>query len=355
MGLALRPPELPVIVETSGLDAGAVRSMVHAGDFRKVRRGALTPRVDAGAVWQARQHEALARVVAVARRLTNGAVVSHSSAALLHGLWLYRMPAVVHVTQRSRDNGHGAPDIRRHRGPFGDTSVTEVHGIRVSTVERTVVECARTMHPRDALVVADSGMRALVRPDRFARDLSADDVAELKARLLEMVGRGQGHGRRRARAVVAAADPFTESPMESVVRWVALSRGLPAPTVQMAVRTRAGTYYADLGWAWKQRRADGSWVVVCRVLVEYDGEVKYLPDLGLVGGLDDASAVLVAEKQREDLLREDGLTRVLRVTRADLRDPDALAARLLAALPEAVRRTVRPVPELLLGPHTPLR
>ncbi|TNC18436.1 hypothetical protein FHE66_06485 [Georgenia sp. 311] len=352
MGLVLDPPELPPIVVTSGLDAKAVRAMVRAGGFDRVRRGALTPRADGG--WQAQEREALARIAAVSRKLTNGAVVSHSSAALLHGLWLYRVPTVVHVTQRARANGHGAPDLRRHRGPFGDSSVTVVHGIRVSTIERTVVECARTMHPRDALVVADSALRALVRPDRFDREPVADHVAELKRRLTEMVGHGRGHGRRRARAVIAAADPFAESPMESVVRWVAVSRGLPTPTVQLEVRTRGGTFYADLGWEWTEQRPDGSRVVVLRVLVEYDGELKYLPELGLVRSHAEASAALVAEKRREDLVREDGVTRVLRVTRTDLRDPDALAARLVAALPASVRRTLDPVPELVVPPHTRL-
>ncbi|WP_231635248.1 hypothetical protein [Luteipulveratus halotolerans] len=64
-------------------------------------------------------------------------------------------------------------------------------------------------------------------------------------------------------------------------------------------------------------------VVGTRVLIEFDGEVKYQGD--------DGAKVLVAEKHREDGLRRAGWT-VVRVVWADLQRPKVIQARIQAAL-----------------------
>lgn len=354
MGLALDPPVLPEIVSTAGMEASAVLGLMASGEYRKVRRGALTADVAGHDEWQTRRHEALARIVAVDHKLTNGAVMSHSSAAILHGLWLYRVPSVVHVIQAAKPNGRGAPDIHRHSTALDEEHVTTVGGIRATTIERTIVDCARTMHPRDALVVADAGMRALIRPDRRRKPQYAEAIEQLRSRLMTMVGHGPGHGRRRARAVLRASDPYAESPPESVLRWIAVSRGLPAPVVQLPVRTRGGVFYVDLGWRWHRKLEDGSWQVLRTVLCEYDGELKYRAGGGLVSSAAEASDAVVAEKLREDLIREDPTVRMPRFTRAELNDPDAVVEQLLAVMPPEARRSLRPIPELLVGPRRPL-
>src|SRR5690625_2661592 len=72
----------------------------------------------------------------------------------------------------------------------------------------------------------------------------------------------------------------SESPQETSVRCITISRGMPAPITQMAIVTRGGTFYADLGWRWVLESPDGA-RTVWTVLVEYDGEVKYLPSGGV--------------------------------------------------------------------------
>ena len=332
-----------------------MRALVASGGFRKVRRGALTAVITDLDEWRTRRHDALARIVAVGRKLTNGAVMSHSSAAILHGLWLHRLPTVVHVIQRTKPNGRGARDIHRHSTELDAEHVTTAGGIRVTTIERTIVDCARTMHPRDALVVADAGMRALIRPDRRTKGEYAERIEQLRTRLVAMVGRGPGHGRRRARAVVRAADPYAESPRESELRWIAVSHGLPAPVAQLPVHTRGGVFYVDLGWQWRRKLDDGSWQVLRTVLSEYDGELKYRAGGALVRTAAEASDAVVAEKRREDLLREDPTVRMPRFTRGELKDPAAVVERLLAVMPPEVRRSLCPIPELLIEPRRALR
>lgn len=349
MGLEITPRAVPTAYLSSELSRSAARAAVAAGELAVVRRGALVPAPTATTRWAKDEERALAMIASAARRLRNGAVFSHASAALLHGLWLWSVPEVPEVTQRSRPNAHGARTLRRHRAELAPEDVTTVSDLRVTTIERTIVDCARRMHPRDALVVADSGMRTLVGANRFRRTDQADAVERLRDRLLELVGQGPGHGRRRARAVIQAADPYSESPMETTLRWVAVSRGLPPPTTQLQVRTRGGTFYADLGWRWRVVLPDGA-VTFITVLLEYDGELKYLPGGGLVSSVEESSATVVAEKRREDLVREVPGTVMLRFSRGELDDPAAAFARLLAAVPRNVRADLRPVAELLAGP-----
>lgn len=349
MGLLLTPPTLPLIVPTTGLPKAQVRSMVRSGDFLQVRPGALTPALPDAPRWQKPVQRALAQVVAVHRKLQNGAVISHASAALVHGLWVYRAPAQVHVTQWAKPNSQGARDIRRHSGVLTHSDVTTVNGIRATTIKRTILDCARTMHPRDALVIADSGLRKLAQPDKRDRPASDARIRAVREELLAMVGRGPG--RRRVRTILEHADAYSESAMESVLRWVIVSRGLPAPTTQMEIRTSAGVFYADLGWRWQRPLRDGGverWTLV----VEYDGDVKYLPGGGLVGSAEEAAAALVAEKRREDAIREEPGTRFVRLARDDLRELDDLCRKLLGLMPPGSAEDSHPVPELLVAPRT---
>lgn len=75
-----------------------------------------------------------------------------------------------------------------------------------------------------------------------------------------------------ARAIIAAADPLAETAPESVVRWIAISRGMPAPVLQMPVATSRGTVDTDLAWRF-QINGRLVWLHV-----EFDGTGKYRRD-----------------------------------------------------------------------------
>lgn len=278
---------------------------------------------------------ALARCVAYAEQLRATVVFSHDSAALLHGLPLWTYGRQTHVYQSYSWSGEGDPDLVRRAGHLAPEDCTTVHGIPVTTLERTAVDCARTMHPRDALVVVDAALRRLASvEDRDDRDASLRRVEEARAGLLERVhALGPARGVAQARAVIAAADGLAESPGESVMRWVAVSRGLPAPELQYPVRTRIGTFYLDGAW-----HGDG-W----RLGIEHDGSVKYC------GEGPDAAAVVEREKRREDAIREDGGYRMLRTVTKDLGRVRETFARMCTALPTELVRGAEPV----LGLYVP--
>ncbi len=347
MAVAIRAGALPLVVLSSELGHNAVRDAARAG-LVQVARGVFTPASDGESVWQRQARFAMARVVGAARRTGGRAVFSHRTAALVHGLWTIDDDDEVHTTQRTKPS-RTTPGLRRHVGDLDPADVTEVNGLRVTTIERTIVDCAKTMHPRDALVVADSGMRALVRPRRDQPQRTKAEAEPLRSRLLAMVEDGSPRGRRQARAVIEFADPLSESPYETVVRWIALSRGLPRPVLQLRCTTDGYTDYPDLAWRAKIVE-DGREIGELTLLAEYDGEDKYVPDL-----LDPAAARreisrrIMAERRRQNRLASRPSTRVERFDRSDLADEERVFRRLCAHFPARWVARLRPRPALL-GP-----
>ncbi|WP_199423962.1 hypothetical protein [Actinotalea solisilvae] len=173
----------------------------------------------------------------------------------------------------------------------------------MTSLARTVADCARTMPAGAALALADSALRLGV-------------VAGEVERLLGAPG---GRGVRRARLVWAAADPRAESPGESMTRWILTVSGLAPGELQVPVRTSMGVFYPDLCWPE---------VSFC---VEFDGAGKY-------GEGEAAAEAVLREKRRQDALEEAGWT-VVRVTWGDLQRPDQLVVRVRAGLARARRRS----------------
>ncbi|WP_152191489.1 type IV toxin-antitoxin system AbiEi family antitoxin domain-containing protein [Georgenia satyanarayanai] len=346
MAVALGPQPLPRVTLSRDFGANATREARRAG-LVQVCHGAFVEPLADTSTWAEADHLARARVAAAARRLTGGAVLSHESAALVHGLWLLRAPDQVHVTQEYRPRRQSVALVR-HAGALPAEEVTEVDGRTVTSVERTIVDCAKKLHPRDALVVADSGMRLLLQPRRNRRDEGADRMESLRARLLAMVEQGARHGRVRARAVLTHADPLSESPYETVIRWIAVSLGLPPPVLQARFDVRGRTYYTDLCWEFAIE-VDGTWFRL-QLLVEYDGEVKYVVEGPLTAATArEVSTVVVAEKRREDDLRSMPHTQVIRFDKKDAYREEATFRRLCASLPPSYVASLHPVPALL-GP-----
>lgn len=192
----------------------------------------------------------LATAAAVASSLSTDYWLSHETAALLHGLAVYRLREEVHVTHEwkppARDKA--AIPLVRHAIPLPERDRTVVRGRPVTTLERTLVDCARWLPGSRALVVADSALRAGV------------DQEVVREILAEAAGR---QGVRQARSIVELADPRAESPGESIVRWLVHEAHLGAPELAVEAETWRGTYWIDLGWP------------DLRIGIEFDGAVKY--------------------------------------------------------------------------------
>jgi hypothetical protein len=134
-----------------------------------------------------------------------GGTVSHLSAALHWGMAVRTPPPLPTVTvPRGRKLA-----ARRRRGvaPHWADLAAEDHSDGVTTLHRTVIDCAARLPLEEALVVADSALaRRLVSRPQLER-LAARQPPKVRARVVQ---------------VVDLADGRAQSPLESLVRAYAL-------------------------------------------------------------------------------------------------------------------------------------
>ncbi|MEZ0447654.1 hypothetical protein [Cellulomonas sp. ICMP 17802] len=305
-----RPP-VPAVHLARDHPDEVVRDLLRSGAWERIGRGVYLPTNELPGP-ERRREVALGRIAGVHRRLRTDHWFSHESAALIWGLALWSSPDTTHLYQPHRAGAHADPLVTHHVGVPADAERCMVSGLPVTSLERTIVDCAVTLPPLRTLVLADSAARLPADVDTVDRLLAA------------RTGR---RGSARARAILALADAGAESPGESAARFVVLRDGLPVPDTQISIETRLGTFWADLGWE--------GW----RLLLEYDGRTKY------VGR---ELERFMEEKRRHDAVLETG-RRILRVTKEDL-SGSILTRRILEQAPGAVAAQLRPRRELMTPP-----
>ena len=244
----------------------------------------------------------LALTDATFTKLTPGAVVSHVSAAVRHGLPVWGVPLhTVHVTRHQECGGRGSTRLRLHASELPAGDVVSAGGVPTTTVARTVIDVARTAPFETAVAVADAALHAHLT--------TTSELADL---LVAAAGR-RGVGR--ARAVLAFADPRADGPGESRSRVRMDVLGVVAPVLQHEFIHR-GCAVARTDFWWPDAGVVG----------EFDGAGKY--GRTRRPGESPADAV-VREKRREDALRALPEVRtVVRWTWADIDDFAAVADRL---------------------------
>ncbi len=287
----------------NGIDDHALQRMCNQGDLARVRPGVYATPGDAATDITTRH--VIAVHAAMAKQRTN-AVVSHVSAAAIHGLPLWDLSlAQVHLTQPGTAGGHTTRRRHQHMAHLSPAQVTEVGGLPVSTVARTIVDLARTVQFDRAVAVGDAALNNAMTT-----------VDELLTEIERLPGRS---GAKRARAAVLAMDPRSESIGESWSRIVMDRAGLPPRDLQRVIRVngdllgRADYFFDEHG-----------------IVGEFDGRVKYSRQ---IDDPRDPGEIAWDEKKREDRLRDAGLE-VMRWTWADLAAPH----RLLSLFDSARRR-----------------
>ncbi|WP_370617259.1 type IV toxin-antitoxin system AbiEi family antitoxin domain-containing protein [Mumia sp. Pv 4-285] len=257
-----------------GYGPGLLRAARARGGITKVRYGAWAPATSYERLTVTEQYAV--RCLAVADKLGPGAVLTHHSAIAVRRLPLVAVDlSVVHVTRLDQRNGRTIAGVQFHEGSIPDGEVSDVDGRPVSGLARAVWESASLAHVRSGVVLMDAALqRGLVDRDQLER-------AE---------GRHRGwRGSPRASAALAFADGRAESPGESLGRWMFHVFDLPKPELQYDVFNEDGVFLGRADYAWPEWRHLG----------EFDGLRKYLRPYKEG---DDASAVVVAEKRREELM-----------------------------------------------------
>ena len=303
----MEPVRLTRDLYAEGFTYPEVARLQTRGELRSLRRGAYsrapTPPPDMRST-----HREL--VQATTRLLTrDDAVISHMSAAALHGLPLWDSDlSTVHVTCDREGGGRRRSWNFVHVCPLRDTEIVEIDGIRVTDLARTVVDLARGLSAFKAVPIGDAALR---------QGLDREVLTEALARC-----RGW-RGVVRARRAIAFLDPRSESVGESCSRVRMAEVGLPAPELQARILDDLGYLIARTDFGWRERRTLG----------EFDGVGKYGP---LRRADQTAEDVVIAEKDREDALRDQGF-QVVRWRWDALKDPTILHRKIMRGFDRATR------------------
>ncbi len=282
----------------SGYAYAELGRLVRRGELEHLRRGAYAspePGLDPDA-----RHR---RLVRATLPLIGGGVVSHRSAAVLHGLPLPAdSTSLVDVTRPDATSGRRRGHVHRYAAPLLAEEVVTLDGVAVTDLARTVVDLGRTLPFPDAVAAADAALHGGLDPGALA---AAVDRA------------GGRPGVAEARRVVAFADGRSESVGESHSRVLLQRLGLPAPTLQLEVRDGHGRLVARCDFGWEEYRTVG----------EFDGRIKYGRLLRPGQRPED---VVWAEKRREDAVCDEDW-QMVRWCWADLRPGTVLGERLRRA------------------------
>lgn len=297
-----------------GFDTAALNQLRRDGALRVVRRGAyVLGRATDGPDRSVAVHRE--RLAAVRRQYGDDVVVSHMSAAVLHGLpiWDDQLDRVQLIRNR-RGGGRTRSDVIVRGLPLRPGDVVQVDGLATTSIARTVLDLACQQPLRRGVAVGDAAVRAVSLCYPY-EDLRPELAEQLRAA-------GGRTGIPRARQAIGLLDGRSESVGESASRVVLVQAGVPVPQLQYEVRDATGTLLGRSDFAWPEHRTLG----------EFDGRVKYSGQLG-----EATEDVLFAEKRREDRLRAAGWE-LVRWIWSDLQDPTALARSVRQAFSRAARR-----------------
>jgi hypothetical protein len=255
-----------------------------------VRHGAFATRAAAAAAENDPCRAHALQVAAVRAAVGRDAVGSHQSAARVHGFDLLKGPSPELVTLTCR------PRVRRRSRPTAgilfrtaelpDQHVTSACGTRVTSRARTVVDLARMLPFVEAVVVADSALRA------------GTTTKEELTNVCDDCPRWPGIGQ--ARRVVTFSDGLAESVLESCARVMFDAFGLEPPELQVTVGGPGFACRVDFCW---ERH---------KTIAEADGLGKY-------ASRDD----ILSQFRRDRLLRDEGY-KVVHFTWRELFDTPAL-------------------------------
>ncbi|MFQ4147232.1 hypothetical protein AAGW05_00805 [Arthrobacter sp. LAPM80] len=298
------PAWTAVAISSQLADAGfgerALATAVQCGLVVRLRRGAYVRT----ATWQQLKPWDREKIRLQAHLATapGDPVYSYFSAARLHSLFVWNCGPLVHVTVPSASSGNGGPkDVAAHHEQLAGNETTSLtlhdgHVVTVTTLERTVFDCARTGGYAQAVIVGDHALRCGARLEV----------------IWAMVNAAPGRrGVRRARRVLRSLDGRSESPGESRTRLIIAEMDIDQPVPQWELHAGNRLYRPDFVWE-KQK-----------MIVEFDGDIKYF-------NYQRTADVILEERKRERRLQELGW-RFVRLEWADLANPREVKRRILAA------------------------
>lgn len=248
----------------------------------RVSRGVYAAGTEWGSLGSADRY--LATIHAVASTRSSIPIISHWSAAALHGLPLIgSSPSTVHFTVPPGSGARSRHRVTRHSMPLDVEDVAEISGLRVTSLLRTVVDIAALGKFSPAVVIADSALHE-------ERTGHTPPLCTREQLLAHWENRIPFRGFARALEVIDFAVAHSDSALESVSRVNMELLGFPRPQLQVPFSDRLGFIgYADYFWP------------EFSLIGEADGDQKYLDPA--LRGAKTIEQVLLAQSKRENRLR----------------------------------------------------
>jgi len=264
-----------------GLSSTGVRNRVLAGSLFRVYEGVFAvgrPDLTRRGAW-----------TAAVFACGDGAVLSHASAAALHGIWFSMGPLIDVTVCRPSSLSHRGIRLHRRAG-FRPADVTVIDGIPVTSLARTLLDLAS--------IYGDTAV------ERACEQACINQTFDLLA-VSKLLGRSKGQrGIRRLRRILERGDLGLNVPASGLeVRYRQLCRdaGLPAPEINRYLLL--GDEYHKVDFLWRRQR----------VVIETDG-----------GPYHASGWQRARDERRDDLLTEHGFVHA-RIS-GELVDQDPLEA-----------------------------
>ena len=280
-----------------------IQRRVRRKEWTTLRPGAYVRPIELKKLDERQRH--LLLISAVAPDIPADAVLSHASAAQLHGIPLWE-PSLrtVQVTRPGSGGGHRRRTLHTFRAGLEAADIVTVDGYPVTNPARTVVDLARQLPFEKAVVAADAALHS--------------ELTTLEELLKEVAAAARRPGMCKAREVISFAESRAESVGESRSRVIIWRGGLPMPQPQFKVRTGSGNVLARSDFGWEEFKTVG----------EFDGAQKYgrllTPD-------EPPGDKIYREKLREDMIRDAGW-QVARWTWGELQDGRTVIDRIVRTL-----------------------
>jgi hypothetical protein len=239
---------------------------------------------------------------AVLRSHNTRIALSHTSAAVEHGLRLFRPDlARIHVTCLDRPIARTTKDVVYHQGACTDDDLIMVGSQLVVRPVRAGLEAAALTDVAGGLVILDSVI-----------DLGKGTLDDIHAGFETFTGWPNS---RKLQITVRLARRGANSIGETLSRHLMWTQHLPEPQLQFEVRDEWGNLLGVTDFAWPEHG----------LLGEFDGMIKYRR---LLKDGETPGQAVEREKKREDALREQTGWLMIRLIWAELFRPGPTAARI---------------------------